>query len=109
MKLNFASEYSNTYKFLSSKDFINFKLSGTFATDWTTASHTQLLDIETKFWSDKLFDKMGLSIEKWAEVRPPTEIIGEVSVAASEETGLAIGTPVIAGGGDQEACAIGSG
>ena len=109
IKRNLPEVYKRAHKFLSAKDYVNYKLTQEFATDWTTASHTQLLDIRAREWSSELMDRMCISMEKWPRVVAPTEVIGTVTEQAAKETGLTKGTPVVAGAGDNEAAAIGSG
>jgi xylulokinase len=109
IKKHLPEIYERTHRFLSAKDYVNYRLTQEFATDWTTASHTQLLDIRAREWSSELMDRMGISVEKWPRVVAPTEVIGRVTEQAAKETGLTKGTPVVAGAGDNEAAAIGSG
>lgn len=101
--------YQQTYKFLQAKDFLVAKLTGIFATDYSDASGTNLLDIETKKWSSELVNAFQLDDEKLPELFPSTAIAGYVLRNASEETGLAEGTPVVMGGADGSCAATGAG
>lgn len=91
------------------KDFIRFKLTGVLAMDKADGSGTMLFDLKKRNWSAEVLDALGIPSE-WL---PPTfegqEITGEVSAEAAEATGLLTGTPVMAGGGDQAAQAVGVG
>src|SRR5215510_4172012 len=91
------------------KDYIRFELSGKLAMDKADGSGTMLFDLTTRNWSSEVLAALGIP-EDWL---PPTfegtEITGEVTPAAAEETGLRAGTPVVAGGGDQAAQAVGVG
>ena len=91
------------------KDFIRLKLTGELAMDKADGSGTMLFDVRKRDWSAEVLDALGIPIE-WM---PPTfegqQITGEVSVEAAEATGLRAGTPVMAGGGDQAAQAVGVG
>jgi len=91
------------------KDYIRFKLTGKLAMDKADGSGTMLFDLAGRDWSSELLADLGVPPE-WL---PPTfegpEVTGEVTVGAAAETGLRAGTPVVAGGGDQAAQAVGVG
>lgn len=98
-----------TYKFLQPKDYIVYKLTGRFVTDHSIASRTMLFDVINRKWSDKLFEYFGLPRDKFPDAYPADEVIGEVCEEASITTGLKVGTPVVAGGGDRPMEALGAG
>jgi xylulokinase len=91
------------------KVFIRFKLTGSLAMDNADGSGTMLFDLKSRNWSAEILDALGIPPE-WM---PPTfegqQVTGEVSSHAAEATGLRAGTPVVAGGGDQAAQAVGVG
>ena len=91
------------------KDYVRFKLTGSLAMDKADGSGTMLFDLKARNWSAEVLDALGIPRE-WM---PPTlegpQITGEVTSEAAEATGLRPGTPVVAGGGDQAAQAIGVG
>ncbi len=101
--------YKKVDKILLPKDYIRYKLSGTFATEVSGASGTILMDIAKRSWSDTILD--GLSIEK--DMMPPvyesSKITSYVSERAAKITGLTSGTPIVGGAGDQAGGAVGSG
>ena len=94
---------------LTPKDFINFRLTGERATDWSEASASFLADVRTGRWSDELLAGLGLSRAILPPIHATRDIIGRVGEAAAAETGLTVGTPVLAGGGDQPLALLGSG
>ena len=101
--------YRAAHKFLHAKDFAAARLSGQFASDYSDASGTNLYDLEGQKWSWQMVDAFGLDPEQLPELHASTDVIGEVSGAAAEETGLAKGTPVVIGGGDGPCAATGAG
>ncbi len=101
--------YRKTYKFLQAKDFLVAKLTGRFATDYSDASGTNLLDIEKKQWSSELINIFQLEDEKLPEILPSTAVAGFVHRNAAEQTGLSEGTPVVMGGADGSCAAMGAG
>lgn len=92
------------------KDWIRLKLTDEAAVEYSDAS-TSLLDLHSKKVSDSLFK--SLSIESCQRLVPPllasAQIAGNITEKAAEETGLASGTPVIAGLIDIAATALGAG
>ncbi|HWR66501.1 MAG TPA: xylulokinase [Bellilinea sp.] len=101
--------YARVRHVLLPKDYIRYRLTGKFAMDKADGAGTVLFDLRQRDWSAELLSALNIPPE-WM---PPTyegpEFTGEVSVAAAAETGLAAGTPVAAGGGDQAAQAVGVG
>jgi D-xylulose kinase len=109
MKENDRKSFESAHKFLLVHDFIAFKLTGETVTDFSNASRTLLFDIERASWSDKILDALGIPIEKLPSPVQSGEMIGEVSREAAKACGLIEGTPVVAGGGDQQCAALGVG
>ncbi|MBE3580996.1 MAG: hypothetical protein IMW96_05095 [Thermoanaerobacteraceae bacterium] len=109
VKINQPDVYGEATKFLSAKDFINFKLTGVQCTDLSEASGTALLDIQTFRWSHEIAELLGLEIDKLPDIVPSTQVIGKVTKAAAIETGLVEGIPVVAGGGDMACLLLGAG
>lgn len=91
------------------KDYIRYKLTGEFAADRAGGSGTILFDLKSRTWSDEVLSALNIP----AGMLPPTfegpEITGHISEKAASETGLTAGTPVVGGGGDQAAQAVGVG
>ncbi|MBI9083659.1 MAG: hypothetical protein JEZ11_08670 [Desulfobacterales bacterium] len=97
---NQKDRYDKTRFFLSPKDFINYKLTGVAATDFSEASATFLWDASIDAYSEEMADMLGLDLSKFPPVAKSYEIIGKVTAAAAREAGLVPGIPVMAGGGD---------
>lgn len=91
------------------KDYVRYRLTGEYGMDKADGSGTILFDLKTRTWSPELMSILGID-PGWM---PPTyegpEFTGKVSAQAAEATGLKVGTPVAAGGGDQAAQAVGVG
>jgi len=101
--------YEKTWKFVLSSGYINFRLTGEIATDWTEASGSFLMDVRTKTWSRQVIEYLGLDAEKLPEISVSSEIVGKVTAHAAGLTGLAEGTPVVVGAGDMLCTLISSG
>jgi xylulokinase len=91
------------------KDYVRFKLTGELATDVSDGSGTSLFDVVNRKWSEEMVAALGLDLSILPHAYESTDISGRVSEDAAGTTGLAVGTPVIAGAGDQAASAIGNG
>lgn len=109
IKDNQPEIYSRTYKILHVKDYIIYKLTGKFVTDYSDASGMNLLDIRKKDWSQEIIDAIGIKKDMLPNLHPSTDIAGTITVNVSEEIGLLKGTPVVIGGGDGACASIGAG
>jgi xylulokinase len=101
--------YRRSRHVLLPKDYIRYKLTGTLAMDKADGSGTMLFDLRERTWSSQILKALNISPD-WL---PPTfeghETTGEVTREAATLTGLRPATPVVAGGGDQAAGAVGTG
>jgi xylulokinase len=91
------------------KDHVRLRLTGERATDVADASGTLLLDVAARRWSDAILDTAELDAALLPALYESPEVTGVVSAAGAAATGLAAGTPVVAGAGDQAAGAVGMG
>lgn len=101
--------YAATHKFLQAKDYIIYRLTDQFVTDWSDAGGTELFDISKMQWSQKIADSVGLDLDKFPDAYPSTYIAGTVTKRAAQETGIPAGTPVACGAGDGCAAGVGAG
>src|SRR5689334_24162532 len=91
------------------KDYIRYKLTGTLAMDKADGSGTMLFDLRKRTWSSQIVDALNISPDWLPQTFEGHEITGEVTRDAAASTGLRPGIPVVAGGGDQSAQAVGTG
>lgn len=101
--------YEKTARMMLPKDYIRYMLTGEFATEVSDASGMQLLDVPNRCWSDEVLTKLKIDKALLPKVYESQEVSGRVSASASALTGLAAGTPVVGGAGDQAAGAVGNG
>jgi xylulokinase len=106
---NESANYKRAYKMLLAKDYIVFKLTGKFVTDYSDASGTNLFDINHLTWDKKILDTLDIPAGLLPDTFPSAEKAGRVSTAAASETGLKEGTPVVIGGGDGSCACVGAG
>lgn len=98
--------YKKTHKFLLVSDFIIYKLTGTFCTDFSNASRTMLFDINKLKYSEDLASELELDLDKMPDTFASGVDIGEIE---SNETSFDKKTLVITGAGDQQSAALGVG
>ena len=106
---NQPEAYQRARWFLVPKDFINFRLTGTAATDPSEASGTFLWDCRQDAYSEELAGAVGVDLARFAPVAASHEVIGTVTAEAAGLTGIPAGTPVVAGGGDFPVSMLGYG
>lgn len=109
VKNNEPQNFEKCRKILLPKDYIRFMLSGEFATEVSDASGMQLIDINTRNWSDEVLTKLGIDKNLLLKVYESVEISANVNNQAAKLTGLKAGTPIAGGAGDQAAGAVGNG
>jgi xylulokinase len=94
---------------LCPKDYVRFRLTGEYAIDMQEASGTLLLDVAHRRWSREVADAAEIPMSWLPSLFEGPEICARIHAAGAGATGLAAGTPVAAGAGDQGAGAVGMG
>jgi xylulokinase len=87
-------------KVIYPKDFINLRLTDCVQTDLSDASGSSFYDFEKQSWSLEILKLFGIPESKLPAVVPSLTLVGSVTRAAAEETGLRQGIPLVAGGSD---------
>jgi len=88
-------------KIVFPKDYIAYRLTGRLQTDLSEASAICLFNTQTQtWWPDSMFRQLSFDRDRLPDFFPSSQVIGQVSPAASKETGLPAGIPVVAGGSD---------
>ena len=98
--------YEKTHKFLLVADFIVYKLTGQFCTDFSNASRTMLFDINKLCYSDEIASELGIDLDKMPDTVESGVDIGEIT---SRETQFDKKTMIVTGAGDQQSAALGVG
>jgi xylulokinase len=106
---NEPENWSRVRKIMLPKDYVRLRLSGEFAIDVADASGTLLLDVAGRRWSPEVLSKTGIDIDLLPKLFESQEPCGTVNEESAKATGLKLGTPVVAGAGDQAAGAVGIG
>jgi xylulokinase len=101
--------YAKVAKVLLPKDYVRYRLTGGFFGEVSDASGTSMFDVGRRRWSDEMLQALDVPREWLPEVTESPEVSARISTDAAAETGLLEGTPVVGGGGDQAAQAVGTG
>ncbi len=84
-------------RIMFAKDFVRHMLCGDYVTDYIEAEGSMFFDYTTLSWSKELCGLIDFPVEKLPEIVKPTDFVGKITPAASRDTGLAAGTPVVCG------------
>src|SRR3954470_20625301 len=103
------ANFDKARKMLLPKDYVRYKLTGEYATEVSDASGTAVFDVVKRRWSFEMVDALGLDRSLLPECRESIEVSGKITAEVAALTGLAAGTPVVGGGGDQASSAVGNG
>lgn len=101
--------WSGVRNVLLPKDYVRYRLTGDFAVDRADGSGTLLFDLARRDWSSEVTSGLGIDPAWLPQTYEGPAITGTVAPEVAAATGLRAGTPVVAGGGDQAAGAIGVG
>ncbi len=100
--------FGRIYKVIGTKDYINLKLTGAIATDYSYASGSGVYDLVQWKYSDQLMEATGLPASIFPEIHFSTDVLGTLTREASRELGLPESVQVVAGGVDNSCMALGA-
>lgn len=109
LRNNEPETYKRVRKVLLPKDYIRFRLTGEYATEVSDASGTALFNVTKRDWAYEMLDAVDIPRDWMPKVHESPEVSGRITSEAASLTGLAEGMPVVGGGGDQAAGAVGNG
>ena len=109
IKENMPLIYNNTHKFLMGLDFITYKMTGKYVTDYSMASGTMAFNIHDKKWDDEILKEVGVDVNLLPEVQPLGCPVGFILADVAKAVGLSESTMVVLGAQDQKCAAMGSG
>jgi xylulokinase len=101
--------YDRTRHILLPKDYIRYRMTGDYATEVSDASGTLLLDVVNRTWSDRLLGLLEIDRALLPRLHESPEVTGSLHEEGARALGLRAGIPVVGGGGDQAAGAVGNG
>jgi xylulokinase len=101
--------YARTAHILLPKDYVRYQLTGAYAVDKADGAGMILFDLKKRDWSEEELKTLQIPADWLPRTYEGPEITGVITAGAAEATGLKAGTPVVGGGGDQAAQAVGVG
>ena len=109
MQHNEPELWRKVRKIMLPKDYLVYRLSGSFSTDYSDASGTLLLDVKNKCWSKEMMKIFNVTKDQLPKIFNSFEVVGNLKYDIAQELGLSTDVKVIAGAGDNAAAAIGTG
>lgn len=106
---NMPEVYKKTYKILQSNSYIAYKLTGNMTQDVSQGYGLHCFDMHAGTWDAAMCDALGIPMEILPDIHACHDVVGTVTEKAAKESGLAIGTPVVAGGLDAACGTLGTG
>ena len=101
--------FARISKIMLPKDYLNYRLTGVHATDFSDASGMLLLDVKNRKWSEQMLSVCGIQPEQMPRLFESYQVIGKVQPRMADLLGLSADTLVVAGAGDNAAAAVGTG
>ena len=109
VKNNEPENFAKIAKIMLPKDYIAYKLSGSFCTDVSDASGMLIFDVKNKCWSKEMLDICGITEDQVAKVYESYDVVGTLKPELAKEFGLPETVKIVAGAGDNAAAAVGTG
>jgi len=109
VKANEPENFAKIKKIMLPKDYIAYKLSGSFCTDVSDASGMLLLDVKNRKWSKEMLDICGISETQLPKLYESYETVGTLKADIAKELGFKSDVKIVAGAGDNAAAAVGTG
>lgn len=106
---NMPEVYEKIDKILQSNSYIAFKLTGAVTQDVSQGYGLHCFDMKKGIWDEEMCGKLGIPMGLLPEIVPCDQVVGTVTEQAAAESGLAVGTPVVAGGLDAACGTLGAG
>ncbi|MDD6142713.1 MAG: FGGY-family carbohydrate kinase [bacterium] len=94
---------------VTSNGYLGWKLTGCFAQDASQAYGWAFYSMEHGTWDEQMAEALGIDLNWLPPLCESMQVIGAVTARAAQESGLAQGTPVIAGGLDAACGVLGAG
>lgn len=109
MKKNEPELFAKIRKIMLPKDYLNYRLTGNFCTDYSDAAGTLLLDVKNRRWSGEMLQICGIDSSVLPRLCESFEVTGTILPHLSEELGFSENVLVAAGAADNAAAAVGNG
>ncbi len=101
--------FAKICKIMLPKDYLAYRLTGSFCTDVSDASGMLLMDVQHKCWSEEMLKICGITREQLPQLYESFQVVGTLKPDIARELGLSDTVKVVAGAGDNAAAAVGTG
>ena len=109
LALHEPENFKRIHKFLIGPDYLVYRLTGVYGTDYCEASTSCLYELEGRKWSEEMRKLIGLSKEAYPNVRGAAVAAGNLTEETARRFSLNRGTQVLVGTGDNPATAVSTG
>lgn len=109
VKENEPENFARIRKIMLPKDYITYRLTGAFATDFSDASGMLLLDVKNRKWSPRMLDICGITDKMLPSLHESWEVVGTLKEDLARRWSASTCVAVVAGAGDNAAAAVGTG
>ena len=109
VKENEPHNFAKICKIMLPKDYLAYRLSGAFVSDYSDASGMLLMDVKNKCWSKEMLDICGITEEQVPKIFESYETVGTILPEVAKELGFPETVKIVAGAGDNAAAAVGTG
>ena len=109
MKRNEPENFARICRIMLPKDYLAYRLSGSFCTNYSDASGMLLLDVAHKCWSEEMMELCGITRKQLPDLYESYEVVGNLKEELAKELGFSQDVKIIAGAGDNAAAAVGTG
>lgn len=109
MRENEPENFSRIRRIMLPKDYLAYRLSGAFCTDYSDASGMLLLDVRNRKWSQEMCEICGISVDQLPQLHESNDAVGTLKPEYAQPLGLSDSVQIVMGAGDNAAAAIGTG
>ena len=109
VKNNEPDNFAKIKKVMLPKDYIVYRLTGSYVSDYSDASGMLLMDVKNKCWSKEMLEICGIADVEMPELHESFDVVGEVKSEIASELNITGTLKVVAGAGDNAAAAVGTG
>lgn len=109
MQKHEPENFKKVVKIMLPKDYLAYRLSGSFCTDVSDASGMLLLDVKNRCWSKEMLEICHITEEQLPKLYESWQVVGNLKAEVAKELGFSEDVKVVAGAGDNAAAAVGTG
>ena len=109
MRENEPDNFACIEKIMLPKDYLAYRVSGSFCTDVSDASGMLLMDVKHRCWSKEMLEICHITEEQLPKLYESWQVVGNLKAEVAKELGFSEDVKVVAGAGDNAAAAVGTG